>query len=186
MLKSVLDPENNNMLRKICFKNKNYIKLGIAILLLAALLSGCSKKPYSIEASLGWKVSFSFPQGAPPLNREADMLCTIDTDRNINKQDLKIWIILPDALRLVSGNLEWEGDFIGKPGYKIPIVKARVRSEKVGNWEIKVCMYLPEGSQTLNDLLSRGYPVAYLSISENSANWRVTPPFIPSTTSSIR
>ena len=146
--------KHTNMLRRVYWREKNLTRSAIAILPLAVLLTGCSHEPYDIDSPLGWEISFSFPHGAPPLNRNAETLCTLHTEKFISKGNLKVRVVLPDGLQLVSGHLEWQGDFDGNFETEIQIIKAKVRSAKVGNYEIRVCRYLPEWSPTLKDIMS--------------------------------
>ena len=147
-----------------------------SLLLSAILLAGCAGSKSSqtaatashpVEASMPWKLSFSFPDGAPPLNREAELLCTVAADTNVNGVSLRVWVVLPEALQLVSGNLSWEGRITANPGDRIPTVKAVVRSVKVGNWEIRVHAYLPESTPEAN-FVPQGHPV-FVSISKDKA-----------------
>lgn len=153
------------------------------LIIFVLILSGCrpqetsptseQSKPLG-EPSPTWQLSFSFPNGAPPLYSEAELLVTIDhVINNGTIRPLKVWVVLPNALQLVSGNLTWEGSVTVTKGDRIPTVRAVVRSIKTGSWEIRVHHYFPESPDAS---LPEGIPV-YLSISEDKAEWRLTSPY---------
>jgi len=88
-------------------------------------------------------------------------------------KNMSVSVNLPEALELVSGELSWVGDVA--EGDEAEVIRAVVRSVKTGNWTIEVHKYLnPEEHGGLGN--SYWHPI-YISISEDSAEWGVTPPW---------
>ena len=156
---------------------RQVMRVVFSLLLSVVLIAGCTSSGQTDtdnEMTSGWQLSFSFPHGVPALNQEAELLCTVDTVRSVNGVGLKVWVDLPDALQIVSGNLSWEGTIVANPGDTIPTVNAVVRSVREGSWQIRVHGDLtrehPGGT-----FLPAGLPV-YVSISEDKAEWSLDPP----------
>jgi hypothetical protein len=128
------------------------------------------------EMTIGWRLSCSFPDGAPLLNKQAELLCTVDTDHetDISGMSLRVSVDLPEGLQLVSGNLSWEGQVVAYPNGSFPTVRAIVRSDKKGKWQIRVYGYLL-GEHPGITFLPGGFPV-YLDISDDTAEWSLDPP----------
>ena len=122
----------------------------------------------------GWSLSFSFPNGAPALGLEAELLCTVETRVSINAVNLRVWVVLPPALQFVSGNLTWESIVTAKAGQSLRTVNAVVRSVEVGDSELRVHAWLPD-STTRTNFRPEGYAV-FLSIREDSAAWSLHRP----------
>ena len=117
-------------------------------------------------------VEVSFPDGAPPLNCEAELNCIVEA-RSLSIKDMSVEIRLPEALELVSGNLSWVGD-IAK-GEQSEVISAVVRAVQTGNWTIEVHKSLdPKEHGGIGGNFS--HPI-YISISEDSAEWGITPPW---------
>jgi hypothetical protein len=162
------------------------LQLYAAVTISVIILAGCTGNGLSQnnkstisddEPTKGWELSFSFPDGAPVLNQEAELLCSVDTDSNTRNisLNLRVLVDLPEALQLVSGNLTWEGIIVANPGEKIQTVKARVRSIKTGHYVIRIHGYLPENPPGGN-FLPQGYGV-FLSISNDKSEWGRNPPW---------
>jgi hypothetical protein len=159
------------------------LKLTITVLLAVVILAGCMGNGLTQnnqstisddEPTFGWELSFSFPNGAPTLNKEAELLCTVDLNVKSNGGRLKVWVDLPEALQLVSGNLTWEGKVVGNPGDRVPTVKAIVKSVKSGNYVIRVHGYLPESSAV--QFMPEGFPV-FVAIAKDKSEWGINPPW---------
>ena len=86
---------------------------------------------------------------------------------------MELNVSLPEGLALVSGNLSWKGN-VPKDDSE-DVIKAIVKSVKVGNWAIEVRGIMdPEKNNGFGG--HTWYPL-YVSISEKSAEWRVNPPY---------
>jgi hypothetical protein len=117
-------------------------------------------------------VELSFPNGAPPLNTEAELVCIVKTPA-MSAKNLGVSVSLPEALELVSGDLSWFGDVA--EGDEVEIIRAVVRSVKTGNWTIELNRYLdPEENGGVG---FQNPDPFYISISEDSAEWGTTPPW---------
>lgn len=160
------------------------MNMALSAIVSVVLLVGCTSNGTQIEKpsgsgdemTIGWKLSCSFPDGAPPLNKEAELLCTVDTDfeTEIKDLNLRVSVDLPEGLQLVSGNLSWEGQVIAQPDESVPTVRALVRSVKKGKWQIRVYGYLQKEYPGFT-FLPGGFPV-YLDISDDMAEWSLDPP----------
>ena len=144
------------------------ILLIIVCLLIIPLVSACGGGAPSPPIT----VNLSFPDGAPPLNQEAELVCTVNTPvRSAN--NMSLIINLPEALELVSGDLSWSGN-VAK-GSEVEIIRAVVRSVKTGNWTIELNRYLdPDENRGFRFQNPDPY---FISISEDSAEWGITPPW---------
>ncbi len=154
--------------------------LVMAISLILISVPSCGSSP---EDSPPITVKLSFPDGAPPLNQEARLVCTVGTF--VAFTDLSVDISLPDGFELVSGRLSTSLDYYKPVDYyrlspqqaneldEFDVIDAVVRSVKVGNWTITCNAYLgPDTPAVLQDEES----AIYVSVSEHSAEWRTTPP----------
>jgi hypothetical protein len=146
----------------------------LLVLLPVSLVVGCPQQPEPEEISPAEPitVNLSFPDGAPPLNQEAELVCTVNA-LSMPVKNMSVSVNLPEALELVSGELSWVGDVA--EGDEAEVIKAVVRSVKTGNWTIELTAYLnPEEN---GGLKISGSAHIYISISEDSAEWGVTPPW---------
>lgn len=86
---------------------------------------------------------------------------------------MSLKINLPEGLEFISGNLSWQGNL--PENTTSDVIKASVKSIKVGNWSIIMTGFIdPEkhngfGGNIINPI--------YVYISENSAEWRINPPY---------
>jgi hypothetical protein len=160
------------------------LKLAAAFTISVVIITGCAGNGLSqnnqstisdYEPSSGWSIMFSFPSGAPALNQEAELLCSVKTDTNIKIGYLNIWVVLPDGLELVSGDLSWEGSITAKPEDSISTVRSIVRSTQTGNWEIRVHGYLSPKEFPGITIGPEGYPV-FITISKDKAEWGLNHP----------
>jgi hypothetical protein len=146
-------------------------RLIFLVLLIMLIVVGCPQQSEQAP-SPPITVDLSFPDGAPPLNQEAELVCTVRTPA-MSAKNLGVSINLPEALELVSGDLSWSGDVV--QGSKIEIIRAVVRSVKTGNWTIELNRYLnPDENGGFGFQNPRPF---YISISEDSAEWGSTPPW---------
>lgn len=146
-------------------------RLTFLILLIMLSVVGCPQQSEQAPSS-PITVDLSFPDGAPPLNQEAELVCTVRTPA-MSAKNLGVSIDLPEALEVMSGNLSWSGDVA--EGSEVEIIRAVVRSVKTGNWTIELNRYLdPEENGWFG--FQNPYPI-YISISEDLAEWGATPPW---------
>ena len=153
----------------------------IAILICVVLVPSCSQpigesEPSTIPGGTSpappIEVDLSFPNGAPALNETAEVQCTIKIHHYTT--DLEVEINLPDAFELVSGELLWAGDIA--MGDEAEVIKAVIKSVKVGNWSIEALVSIgSESGWYYYDGIGK-YPV-YVSVSEGSAEWGEYPPW---------
>jgi len=144
--------------------------LVIGVLFLGAC--GALTTPPAEEPAASLAVLLSFPDGAPPLNQEAELVCTVNAPARSAK-NMSVSVNLPEALELVSGELSWSGDVA--EGDEVEIIRAVVRSVKTGNWTIELNRYLdPEENRGFG---FQNPDPFYISISEDSAEWGTTPPW---------
>jgi len=125
-------------------------------------LSPSPVPPFIIEAS--------FPNGAPPLNQTGQLRCVVKS----NYPPLtipRLEVGLPEGMELISGALTWSGSVLAKE--QVTAIDAVVKSIKVGNWTVAVNVYLG----WIGTVENIGHPDIYVSISENSAQWRAYPPY---------
>ena len=116
-------------------------------------------------------VHLSFPDGAPPLNQQAELVCTVRTPAGFAK-NMSLSINLPEALELVSVDLSWSGDVAR--GTEVEVIEAVVRSVKTGNWTVELVAYLDPDENGGFGISGSSY--IYISISEDSAEWGIRPP----------
>lgn len=148
-------------------EKKRIVTIWFSILMvLTLLLPGCKSTNSTGDTSPDIDIKFSFPNGAPPLNQEAEFSCTINSVHNV--RDFKVWAELPEALQLVSGESSWTGNITKGKNLTMHTV---VKSVKTGHWEIRVHAYAPpEELPTGFTIGAESYPI-YVSISENKAEW---------------
>lgn len=91
------------------------------------------KPPAATAPSGGIIINLSFADGAPLLNQEAELRCTISSKRDI--QNTIAQILLPEGATLVDGNLEWQGDL--KAGVPTSF-SAQIVFRETGKWSIEV------------------------------------------------
>ena len=150
-------------------------------LVLSLLAAGCSQSlqartpaeerpPAETPPASPFTVDVSFPNGAPPLNREAELRTTVRT--LVNLTGMSVEIRLPTGLELVSGELSWTGDI---PAGELKVIGATVRAVETGNWTIEVRRDLDPARN--GGLGMRGSAPVYVSIFDNSAEWGITPPW---------
>jgi hypothetical protein len=139
-------------------------------MLLTSVATGCA--PLDTAPAPSITVELSFPDGAPPLNQEAELICTVNA-LSLPVKNMSVSVNLPEALELVSGELSWLGDVA--EGDEAEVIRAVVRSVKTGNWTIELNRYLdPEEHGWFG--FHNPLPF-YISISEDSAEWGITPPW---------
>jgi hypothetical protein len=116
----------------------------------------------------------SFPDGAPQLNHEARFVRTVYA-KNIPIKNMRVSVNLPEGLVLASGNLTWQGDIV--KGEKVDIITAVVKAVKTGNWIIDIITDIDprENGFFIGSLEVPSRGVVYVSISEDSAQWGLTP-----------
>ena len=142
-----------------------------------------SERNIPSEPSPPITTELSFPNGAPSLNQEAELSCIIKAPA-ISIMNMTVEIRLPEALELVSSNLSWFGDI--NSGDELEVIRANVRAVNTGNWAIEIRQtWYPERQSSLSF-----YPDwqdgIYVSISEDSAEWREYPPYrVPSSTPGV-
>lgn len=147
---------------------KSVVAIALLLVLLTTSLPACGGGAPSPPIT----VLLSFPDGAPPLNQEAELVCTVNTPA-MSANNLSVSVNLPEALELVSGDLSWVGDVA--EGDEVEIIRAVVRSVKTGNWTIELNRYLdPEENRGFG--FQNPHPF-YIAISEDSAEWGTTPPW---------
>lgn len=146
--------------------------LVVAISLVLFLIPCCnSSQENSNEPGQGEPESLdlSFPDGAPPLNQTAELVCTIRSSFSLT--DLSVDISLPEGFELVSGELSWRGDILRGDEViaEVEVIRAIVRSVEVGNWIITCSVYLnPEKNVAVG--WDGGLSI-YVSVFEDSAEW---------------
>ena len=150
----------------------------VATLLAAVALAapGCDSSqqeeaPQEPDSEPPFKIEVSFPHGAPPLNQTAELVCTVFTLPALH--NMRVELTLPDAFELVSGSLSWSGDVAA--GVEIQVASAVVKSVKVGNWTIEVYRYVDPDEH--GGLGIDGGPPIFVSVTEDSAEWGITPPW---------
>jgi len=119
-------------------------------------------------------INVSFPDGAPPLNQEAKLICVVNA-KAIRLKDLSVDIKLPEALELVSGELSWNGDV--SEGNRIEVIEVTVKSIRTGNWTIELRGYIDPKEHGYVSIVPGWFPAIYVSVYEDSAEWDITPPW---------
>jgi hypothetical protein len=86
---------------------------------------------------------------------------------------MNIQVTLPDSFELVSGFLSWIGDIPVKN--EVPVIQSMVKSIKPGSWTIEVTSYIDPKEHGFFG--GTGHNPIYVFVSENSAEWRLNPPY---------
>ena len=123
------------------------------------------------EPSPPYTLDLSFPNGAPALNQVAELkVVAIHKTRVMN--NVHIYLILSEGFELISGNLTWSASSL--PYGETEVINAQIKAKKTGNWTIEA---------RLNEAQSTSYPEGgarhpiYVSVLEDSAEWRNYPPY---------
>ena len=112
----------------------------LVLLLSLAGIGGCAESvPKETPPAPPLTVDFSFPDGAPPLNQTAELICEVKNNY-IAIRNMSVKVDLPEAFELVSGNLSWTGNI--SEGGEVEVIKAVVKAVKTGNWTIEVHKYV--------------------------------------------
>lgn len=139
--------------------------------IIVPLISGCTTPQETddgkTEPASPIDVDTSFPDGAPPLNQTAELVCIVNNHTYITLRDMSVDITLPDGFELISGKLSWLGDV--PEGDEVEVIRAVIKSVKVGHWTIDCTSYLdPEKHGGLGRM--DAFDV-YVLVSEDSAEW---------------
>ncbi len=125
-------------------------------------------------------VDVSFPNGAPALNQTNELRVIVKT-RQIPAKAMSVQVNLPDSFELSNGSLSWIGDI--PVNSEVTVIKAMVKSIKLGSWTIEVTSYLdPKENSAFG---GTGHNPIYVLVSESSAEWRLNPPYGPAGTSTL-
>jgi hypothetical protein len=119
-------------------------------------------------------IDISFPDGAPSLNETKELICTINTPGMKTDTTADLKVVLPEALELISGQLSWEGIVPSKSSFIA--IKIGVKSIKTGNWTINGQLDTMPKPGGQGQRYGGNYEM-YVSISDNSAEWRRYPPY---------
>lgn len=126
-------------------------------------------------------VDLSFPNGAPRLNETAQLSCIVGTP-GLTADNVSVIINLPDGLQYISGDLSAQlGSMSPYPNKESLVgtkeLTAVIKPVKTGHYtiEAKLSLIPRHSSFTLGPGLYR----IYLSVSENSSEWDIVPPWIP-------
>ena len=154
---------------KIYCKKISVLLLNLSIIVL--LISGCTAPQETdngkTEPADPIDVDISFPNGAPPLNQTAELVCIVNNHTYGNLRDMSVDITLPDGFELVSGELSWLGDV--PEGDEVEVIRAVIKSVKVGHWKIDCTSYLdPDKHGGLGRF--DAFDV-YVLVTEDSAEW---------------
>lgn len=141
-------------------------------MLITSVATGCA--PVETTPHPGITVEVSFPDGAPPLDQEAELNCVI-TSQRLTLENMSVEIRLPEGLELVSGELFWLGD-VAK-GDEIVAIEAIVRAVKIGNWAIELSKSIDPEEQGGFGFMPGWLDAIYVSVSEDSAEWGIYPPW---------
>jgi hypothetical protein len=140
-------------------------------MLLTSVATGCA--PVEIPPAPPITVEVSFPNGAPPLNQEAELNRVIKSHWNL--ENMSVEIRLPEGLELVSGELSWFGDVA--EGDEIVAIEVMVRAVKIGNWAIELDESIDPEEQGGFGFVPGWREAIYVSIFEDSAEWAIYPPW---------
>lgn len=140
-------------------------------MLLASVATGCA--PVETPPAPPLTVELSFPDGAPPLNQEAELNCIVTS--HFSLENMSVEIRLPEGLELVSGELFWFGD-VAK-GDEIVAIEAVVRAVKIGNWAIELNESIDPEEQGGFGFIPGWREAIYVSVFEDSAKWATYPPW---------
>ncbi len=151
-------------------------------LILFFIAAGCAVKPplnppdvspIPPTSPVDWEISF--PDGAPPLNREARLVVKV-TVRTFGVKNMSVNVSLPDAFQLMSGNLSWVGDIARGDKVTVEAITAVIKSVKTGNWTIDTLFNFDPGSWFSAPEGGIHYRT-YVAVSERSAEWGKRPPW---------
>jgi len=117
-------------------------------------------------------VDLLFPNGAPPLNQQAELNCIIKA-QSISIKNMTVEIRLPEAFELVSGNLSWSGDI--NTGDELVAIRAGIRAVQIGNWAIEIRQSMNPEKQSAYSFYPDWRDGIYASIFEESARWGIYP-----------
>lgn len=145
----------------------------LACVLFIPLAPGCAQFPPETPPAEPITVHLSFPDGAPPLNQEAELIYIIKPDCIL--KNMNIEIRLPEGFELVSGELSWVGDIT--KGDEIEAIRAVVRAVKIGNWAIELRNSINPEEQGGFSMYPDWQDAIYVSVSEDSAEWGEYPPW---------
>jgi hypothetical protein len=146
----------------------------LTCVLLILLAPGCGLFWHESPPAPPITVDLSFPDGAPPLNQEAELNCIVKAPA-IRLTNMSVEIRLPEAFELVGGNLSWFGDI--EQGAELEVVSAVVRAIKAGNWAIELRTSIDPEEQGGFSMYPDWQDAIYVSVSEDSAEWGITPPW---------
>lgn len=143
-------------------------------MLLTSMATGCASTETSPAPPI--TVELSFPDGAPPLNQEAELIYIMEVmEPGLILENMSIEIRLPEGFELVSGELAWFGDI--SSGDELEVIRATVRAVKTGNWTFESrCAMNPE-TQFGISIVPGWHPAIYVSVFEDSAEWGKYPPW---------
>jgi hypothetical protein len=146
----------------------------LACVLLIPLAPGCN--PFQTEQAPAPPITLeiSFPDGAPPLNQEAELNCVVKAPA-ISLKNMSIEIRLPEGFELVSGDLSWVGDIT--KGDEVEVISAVVKAIKVGNWAIELRTSIDPEKQGGFSMYPDWQDAIYVSVLEDSAEWGKYPPW---------
>ena len=158
---------------------KRLIVIAGLFLVMALLFGSCAKAviPPTTppdEPSPPITVELSFPDGAPPLNQEAELICIVKAPA-ISLKNMSVEIRLPEAFELVSGNLSWVGDI--NLGDEVEVISAIVKAIKIGNWAIELRTSIDPEEQGSFSMYPDWRDAIYVSVLEDSAEWGIYPPW---------
>lgn len=125
-------------------------------------------------------VAVSFPDGAPPLNQTKEFRVTVKTN-SMPAKAMNVQVNLPDSFELINGTVSWTGDIPVKN--EVHVIKAMVKSVITGSYTIEVTSYIDPKEHGFFG--GTGHNPVYVFVSENSAEWRLNPPYGPSDTSPL-
>ncbi len=150
------------------------------LLVFVILLSGCNNAPTTPASSVEplesatsgvtypFVITLSFPDGAPPLDHTKVLHGVIKSNYAL-LPNMVFEVTLPEGLELLTGELTWTGTV---PEYgEVIAINATVKAVNTGNWTVGFKYYFTE------NITNIGQGWIYLSISENSAEWRENPSY---------
>jgi len=132
-----------------------------------------SEKNIPTEPSPPITVDLSFPDGAPSLNQEAKLICIFKTLRDL--KNVTVEIRLPEGFELINGELSWMGDI--SAGDELKIIDTTIRAVEIGNWAIEIRQSMNPEKQSNLSFYPDWQDGIYVSVSEDSAEWGIRPPW---------
>ncbi len=118
------------------------------------------------------EVIVSFPDGAPPANQTAELASVVKNNMR-TEMTISVRLDLPPALELVGGQPSWEGKV--PPNGSIEAIRVEVKSVATGSWTVNVPYHVTPNEPT--GYGGNGNSRIYVSISQNSAEWRINPAY---------